>query len=212
MNQADVTKLVSKLRINIKPRHRNLKNPEGPVGRLDKLRKTVTGLIKYERIELNYNRADEARGYAERLISEAIRHGDKHVPTMELADFWLEEKQLVHKLFKVLVPRYENYTVAYTRMVKVPSFYPETTTSNRTVLELRGNPFPPLTNRDSQNRNLLHNVLLDAAKKEYRKEQYEKLSKSVSSQTDNQIPAGYSEENDLNSNKPSTSSQGVSPP
>ena len=68
MNQADVSKLVSKLRINIKPRHRNLKNPDGSEGRLNKLRKTVTGLIKHERIELNYNRADEARGYAERVI------------------------------------------------------------------------------------------------------------------------------------------------
>lgn len=67
MNQADISKLVSKLKINIKPRHRNLKNPEGPEGRLDKLRKTVTGLIKHERIELNYNRADEARGYTERV-------------------------------------------------------------------------------------------------------------------------------------------------
>jgi large subunit ribosomal protein L17 len=67
MNQADVSKLVSKLRIRVNPRHRNLKNPQGPEGRLDKLRKTVTGLIKHERIELNYNRADEARGYAERV-------------------------------------------------------------------------------------------------------------------------------------------------
>ncbi|GLH00014.1 39S ribosomal protein L17, mitochondrial [Gryllus bimaculatus] len=96
---------ILKLRINVAPRHRNLKNPDGPEGRLLKLRKTVTGLIKHERIELNYNRADEARGYAERLISEAIRYGDCHRTTMELADFWLLEKQLVHKLFKVLVPR-----------------------------------------------------------------------------------------------------------
>lgn len=68
MNQADVTKLVSKLRIKVPDKHRKLRTPKGPEGRLDKLRKTVTGLIKYERIELNLHRADEARQYAERVI------------------------------------------------------------------------------------------------------------------------------------------------
>lgn len=67
MNQAEVSKLVSKLRIKVPPKHRNLKNTKGPEGRIDKLRKTVTGLIKFERIELNYNRGDEARQYAERV-------------------------------------------------------------------------------------------------------------------------------------------------
>ena len=69
MNQAEVTKLMSQLKIAIKPRHRNLRTPLGPEGRLDKLRQTVTALIKYERIELFYNRADEARGYTERVSS-----------------------------------------------------------------------------------------------------------------------------------------------
>lgn len=67
MNQAEVTKLMSQLKIAVKPRHRNMKNPMGSEGRMDKLRQTVTALIKYERIELFYNRADEARGYAERV-------------------------------------------------------------------------------------------------------------------------------------------------
>lgn len=67
MNQADVTKLVSKLRIKVKPEHRRLRNPKGPEGRIDRLRKTVTGLIKFERIELNLSRGDEARQYAERV-------------------------------------------------------------------------------------------------------------------------------------------------
>jgi len=67
MNQADVTKLMSRLRIKYKPDRRKLKNPEGPEGRLKKIRKTLSALIKHERIELNYNRADETRGYAERV-------------------------------------------------------------------------------------------------------------------------------------------------
>jgi large subunit ribosomal protein L17 len=67
MNQADVTKLMSRLRIKYKPVKRKLKNIEGSEGRLKKIRKTLTALIKHERIELNFNRADETRGYVERV-------------------------------------------------------------------------------------------------------------------------------------------------
>ena len=70
MNQAEVTKLMSQLKFAIKPTHRRLKNIDGPEGRLLKLRKTVTALFKFERLEMNYNRADEARGYAERVSAE----------------------------------------------------------------------------------------------------------------------------------------------
>ena len=35
---------------------------------------------------------------------------------MECADFWLHEKALVHKLFKVLVPRFAEYTKAFTSL------------------------------------------------------------------------------------------------
>lgn len=67
MNQADVTKLVSKLRFAIQPRHRNLRSVGGSEYRLEKISRTVTALIKYERIELYFPRADESRGYAERV-------------------------------------------------------------------------------------------------------------------------------------------------
>ncbi|XP_017066391.1 39S ribosomal protein L17, mitochondrial [Drosophila eugracilis] len=175
MNQADVTKLMSQLRIAVRPNKRNLKNVDGPEGRLLKLRKTVTALVKHERIELFYNRADEARGYAELLISNAIRHGHCHKDTLELADYWLLEKQLVHKLFKVLVPRFENYNTSYTRMYKAPRDYPGIY-YRQSVLELRGNPYPSLTTDHSQNRNLLHNVLLDEARKEFRRQKQSLLS------------------------------------
>lgn len=67
MNQADVSKLVSKLRFMIQPKHRRLRNPGGSEGRLNNIGRTVTALMKYERIELYHDRADEARGYAERV-------------------------------------------------------------------------------------------------------------------------------------------------
>jgi large subunit ribosomal protein L17 len=69
MNQADLSKLVSALRIAVKPKPRLFASPEGPAGRLRKLKATVTALVKYERIELNYPRAEEAQGYAERVIT-----------------------------------------------------------------------------------------------------------------------------------------------
>lgn len=65
--QANVKHLVSKLNFKIGDKARRLSNPDGPAGRFKKLQKTVTALIKYERIELRYNRADEARGYVERV-------------------------------------------------------------------------------------------------------------------------------------------------
>ncbi|KRT82755.1 hypothetical protein AMK59_3812, partial [Oryctes borbonicus] len=153
MNQADVSKLVSQLRIKVNPRLRKFRSPAGPEGRLNKLRKTVTALIKHERIELNYPRADEARMYAERLISDAIRYGDCHKTTMEMADYWLVEKQLVHKLFKVLAPRYQDYTISYTRMYRAPRPYPGEKYL-KAILELRGNPYPPLIPNTNTNRNL----------------------------------------------------------
>lgn len=204
MNQAEVSKLISQLKIAVNPRPRLLRNSEGPEGRLKKLRKTVTALIKYERLELHYNRADEARGYAERvsssavqfcflwiincnitsnffffqLISEAIRNGDRHKKTMEMADYWLLEKQLVHKLFKVIVPRFENCQISYTRMLKAPREYPGHY-RDRSVLELRGNPYPTLVPDMSSNRNLIHNVLLDEARKEFRKAKVEEIANKI---------------------------------
>lgn len=67
MNQAEVSKLMSQLKVAVNPKARRLRSVLGPEGRLLKIRKTVTALIKHERIELNFNRADESRAYAERV-------------------------------------------------------------------------------------------------------------------------------------------------
>uniref|UniRef100_A0A131XWW1 Large ribosomal subunit protein bL17m n=1 Tax=Ixodes ricinus TaxID=34613 RepID=A0A131XWW1_IXORI len=172
---ADISRLIPKLRINITHRHRNLPNPKGPLGRIDKIRKTVTALLKHERIELNQGRACEARGYAERLIAEAIRYGDQHRRTMELADFWIHEKQLVHKLFKVLVPRLESWEGPYTALHVLPTPFNERYNQmgsfphyrhNWVALELAGHPYPPIPGRTPSNRHSLVNVLLSEAKRE----------------------------------------------
>ncbi|XP_050590741.1 39S ribosomal protein L17, mitochondrial [Bombus affinis] len=178
MNQAKIDKLVSRLRYNVGSKPRKLKNVDGPEGRLRKIKKTLTAVIKYERIELNYARADETRGYVERLISEAIRHGPQHTETMDLANFWIIEKQLIHKLFKVLVPRYENYTTSFTKLHNAPCIYPGYA-YKRAVLELKGNVYPVIEQSNPYQYNLIHNILLDAARKEYRMEKYKEIADNM---------------------------------
>ncbi|KAI4495425.1 hypothetical protein M0802_008639 [Mischocyttarus mexicanus] len=177
MNQANVEKIFSKLKYNVKPK-RNLKNPEGALGRIRKIQKTLTALLKYERIELNYPRADETRGYVERLISEAIRHGPEHKETMKMADFWILEKQYVHKLFKVFAPRYKDYAVSYTKLHNAPHLYPKNN-YRRAILELRGNIYPSVEQNNPNEHNLLHNVLLSAARKEFRLEKYQEIANNI---------------------------------
>ena len=123
------------------------------------------------------------------LCQEAVTHGDQHIPTMELANWWLTDKSLVHKLFKVLAPRLKDCTSSYTRVLTAPMIYvpeggPHQNGSRRVVVELRGNPFPPLNYSNSQpNKGLIHNVLLSEARREARlKKEYDlnKLTKPSS--------------------------------
>lgn len=123
MNQAKLTHLVSRLNVRLEKVRRVWAHPDYQMGRLREIRKTVTELVRFERIEKNYVRAEMSRQYAERLISEAVRYGDCHRPTMELATWWLEDKTLVPKLFKVLAVRYKDWPAGlpYTRMLRAPN-------------------------------------------------------------------------------------------
>ena len=72
----------------------NLLYLTGVRGTLESLRPTVASLIMHERLELEHNRAQWAREYTERLISEAVLHGDKHKETMEVSLDKLVQVQL----------------------------------------------------------------------------------------------------------------------
>lgn len=63
---------------------------------------------------------------------------------MEMADFWLTEKQLIHKLFKVLVPRYQSYNSSFTRLILGPKTYPGHN-AGLAILELKGFAFKQST-------------------------------------------------------------------
>ncbi|XP_053467523.1 39S ribosomal protein L17, mitochondrial [Ictalurus furcatus] len=114
----------------------------GPESRINMLRNILTGLVRHERIETTRARADEVRFYAEKLIDYA-KKGDTNKKSMEMADFWLTEKDLIPKLFKVLAPRFENKSSGYTLMARIPN-RKNLDRAAMAVIEYKGNPFPPL--------------------------------------------------------------------
>lgn len=67
--------------------------------------------------------------------------------------------------------------MSYTKLYKAPNLM-HGYERDLAVLELRGNPFPSLTQK-MNNRNFLHNVLLDAAKYEYRKAKITKVPEII---------------------------------
>ncbi|NWV01679.1 RM17 protein, partial [Upupa epops] len=136
--------------------HRNL--GLGPRSRLDLLRNLVTALVRHERIEAPWARADEMQGYAERLI-EYAKLGDRDERAMRMANFWLTEKDLIHKLFKVLAPRYQPHPGSYTRLLHIPNRN-EIDRAKMAVIELKGNPFPPLIHPRRDTEKTLLNQLL----------------------------------------------------
>lgn len=83
------------VRVLRKPRHFNGMWEKGYDARMMHLAEKTSLLMKYERVEMTYQAAEEVRAYVERLIATAIRYGDCHSPTMELADFWLQVSLLV---------------------------------------------------------------------------------------------------------------------
>ncbi len=102
MNQAELTHLVSGIRVRLGPARQKFPNAEGYRGNLYALREMVSALVASERVELSRTKGELTRQYTERLIAEAVMHGDRHRRTMEVAQWWLkDDKSAVHKLFKV---------------------------------------------------------------------------------------------------------------
>ncbi|XP_026780280.3 39S ribosomal protein L17, mitochondrial [Pangasianodon hypophthalmus] len=136
----------------------------GPESRINMLRNILTGLVRHERIETTRARADEVRFYAEKLIDYA-KKGDTNQKSMEMADFWLTEKDLIPKLFKVLAPRFENQSSGYTLMARIPN-RENLDRAAMAVLEYKGNPFPPLFPVKRTNELNLVNQLLKGYREE----------------------------------------------
>jgi len=77
-----------------------------PLRRLLSIGDQMTELIRNERIEGRAYDLQDTRLYTELLLQLAIANGDRHRPTMEMVNFYIKEKDLIPKLFQVLVPRY----------------------------------------------------------------------------------------------------------
>ncbi|XP_017270993.1 39S ribosomal protein L17, mitochondrial [Kryptolebias marmoratus] len=140
----------------------------GPESRINMLRNILTGLVRHERIETTRARADEVQFYAEKLIDYA-KKGDTDEKAMKMASFWLTEKDLVPKLFKVLAPRFEKHSKSYTRMVRIPN-RENLDRAKMAVLEYKGNPFPPLYPAKKENQLTLINQLLQGYREERARE------------------------------------------
>ncbi|KAM3873701.1 large ribosomal subunit protein bL17m [Diretmus argenteus] len=137
----------------------------GPESRINMLRNILTGLVRHERIETTRARADEVRFYAEKLIDYA-KKGDTDEKAMKMANFWLTEKDLVPKLFKVLATRFETKPQGYTRMARLPNRNKNLDRAQMAVLEYKGNPFPPLYPVKKENELTLINQLLKGYREE----------------------------------------------
>lgn len=88
-----------------------------------------------------------------------------------MASFWLTEKDLIPKLFKVLAPRFETQSKDYTRIARLPNRQ-NLDRAKMAVLEYKGNPFPPLYPVKKENELTLINQLL----KGYREERAQQLA------------------------------------
>ncbi|XP_042334987.1 39S ribosomal protein L17, mitochondrial [Sceloporus undulatus] len=141
----------------------------GPRSRLDLLRNLVTGLVRHERIEAPRARADEMRAYAEHLIDVAKR-GDADPKAMRIADFWLTEKDLIHKLFRVLAPRFQAHQGNYTRLFRLPN-RENLDRAPMAVVELKGNPLPPLPVPRRDGQGTLANQLLQGLRQQQQQQQ-----------------------------------------
>ena len=64
---ANINKTVPRIKFAVRPKHRKFCNPQGPLGRIDRIRKILTELLKYERIEVKLPMCNEVRGYTERV-------------------------------------------------------------------------------------------------------------------------------------------------
>ncbi|KAM6111420.1 large ribosomal subunit protein bL17m-like [Phoenicopterus ruber ruber] len=124
--------------------HRRLRlgSGSGSRSRFDLLRDLVTVLVRHKHIEAPWARANEMRGYAERLVGYA-KLGDTNKCTMHMVNFWLTEKDLIHKLFKVLSSQFQTHPGSYAHLLQIPNLDGLDHTK-MTVIKLKGSSFLPL--------------------------------------------------------------------
>jgi large subunit ribosomal protein L17 len=80
------------------------------------LRSLAIALFTHERIKTTETRAKEMRPLVDKIITWA-KKGDVHSRRLAMAE--LGDKQLVHKIFADVAPRFEGREGGYTRILKL---------------------------------------------------------------------------------------------
>jgi large subunit ribosomal protein L17 len=80
------------------------------------MRNLVTSLLEHERIETTLAKAKELRTEADRMITLA-KKGDLHARRQALA--FIQDKQVVYKLFAEIKDRYLDRNGGYTKITKL---------------------------------------------------------------------------------------------
>ncbi|KHJ88243.1 hypothetical protein OESDEN_11966 [Oesophagostomum dentatum] len=136
-------------------------------------------MIREERAEFPWNRAVEARPYLERLIQLGVERGENDDYTTEMMEWWLPESDLITKMYKVIVPRFIDKEGPFTSIYRLPDqrlLVYRTGRNERwkryelAVLEIDGNPFPPiLGEQDSKSSSLLNILIKDSLQNRLKK-------------------------------------------
>uniref|UniRef100_A0A915PQA5 Large ribosomal subunit protein bL17m n=1 Tax=Setaria digitata TaxID=48799 RepID=A0A915PQA5_9BILA len=126
------------------------------------LRRMCSTLFREERAEFRFHRAVELRPYAERLLQFGIFRGPEDPYTKEMVDWWIMEGDIREKFFEVYVSRFQGQKGPFTSLYFIQDD-PSEGQYDRGVIELKGNPYPPIiTQKMDYSHNLL-NVLLKNA-------------------------------------------------
>ena len=79
------------------------------------LKNMLVSFFKHEKIETTVEKAKELRKFAEKLITRAKTDS---VHNRRIARRWIEDKDVLTKLFTEIGPRYKERKGGYTRIVK----------------------------------------------------------------------------------------------
>lgn len=121
-------------------------------------------LFREERAEFRFHRAVELRPYVERLLQFGILRGSEDPYTREMVDWWIMDGDIREKFFEVYVPRFrekEDFG-PFTSLYFIQDD-PSEGHFHRGVIELNGNPYPPIVIEQMVYSHNLLNVLLKNA-------------------------------------------------
>ncbi|VDN05969.1 unnamed protein product [Thelazia callipaeda] len=127
--------------------------------RLEILRRMASTLFREERAEFRFHRALELRPYVERLLHFGIFRGSQDSYTKEMVDWWIMDGDIREKFFEVYVPRFQKYEGPYTSLYFIQDD-PNEGYFDRGVIELDGNPYPPVITKEVDYSHNLLNILL----------------------------------------------------